>query len=218
MNVQSIKRSYRSCTGYFASLKNKKQIIFASTLERKFFLLLEFDDDVVSYVEQPFKLYYELDEKKTRYTPDVQVVLYKDGSQVVYEVKYQDEIDSDPDLQYKLVVLEEAIRQQKSLPFKVFTDTQIDETYLDNCRFLYQFRNTIPNDQLLIQLKHFIEQNTSSISIQEVIEATTSEKMQRLVAIQQLWYLIFKNRDWIDMKKKLTMATIIQAKGALWLK
>ena len=43
MSVRQIKKSYISCTGYFASYKNKTQIAFESVPERDFYMMLEFD-------------------------------------------------------------------------------------------------------------------------------------------------------------------------------
>ena len=56
MPVRKIKKSYISCVGYFKSYKNNKQLAFESILERDFFTILEFDDAVVSYEEQPFQI------------------------------------------------------------------------------------------------------------------------------------------------------------------
>ena len=58
MPVRKIPKNYRSVTGTFPSYKNKRNIFYESLLERDFYLLLEFNDDVDSYEEQPFKIYY----------------------------------------------------------------------------------------------------------------------------------------------------------------
>ena len=82
MSVRKIKKSYISCTGYFSSYKNQQHIAYESVLERDFYMLLEFDKDVLSYHEQPFRIYYELLGKQTRYTPDA-LVIYNNGNQKV---------------------------------------------------------------------------------------------------------------------------------------
>ncbi|MDD2640815.1 MAG: Tn7 transposase TnsA N-terminal domain-containing protein, partial [Arcobacteraceae bacterium] len=120
MPVRKIKKSYISCVGYFKSYKNNKQLAFESILERDFFTLLEFQNSVVAYEEQPLKIQYKLKTKNTRYTPDV-LVTYNDGSQKIFEVKYQSDIDSDPKLQHKISVLKEEIARQMSLPLETFT-------------------------------------------------------------------------------------------------
>ncbi|UCM99797.1 hypothetical protein LCX93_09720 [Sulfurimonas sp. SWIR-19] len=63
MSVRKIKKSYLSCTGYFASYKNKNQVAFESVLERDLFMLLEFDTNVVKYEEQPMQVFYPFNDK-----------------------------------------------------------------------------------------------------------------------------------------------------------
>ncbi len=50
--------------GKFPSLKNGKPVWWESQLERDFLYLLEIDDDVVSYYEQPLRIPYRLNGKK----------------------------------------------------------------------------------------------------------------------------------------------------------
>ena len=50
---RKIKKSYRSITGHFPSIKNNTSISFESKLEKAHFLFLEFDNEVISYQEQP---------------------------------------------------------------------------------------------------------------------------------------------------------------------
>lgn len=50
---RKIKKSYRSVTGHIPSIKNKRSVAFESKLEGQYFMTLEFDNDVISYLEQP---------------------------------------------------------------------------------------------------------------------------------------------------------------------
>ena len=59
MGVRKIKKSYISSTGHFKSYKNDKLIEYESILERDFYMTLEFDDEVLSYEEQPLRINYE---------------------------------------------------------------------------------------------------------------------------------------------------------------
>jgi TnsA-like endonuclease N terminal len=208
MSVRKIKKSYRSCTGYFASYKNNKQISFESVLERDFFMLLEFDKDVVSYIDQPFRIFYELSNIKTRYTPDV-LVTYVDNTQKVFEVKYQNEIDSDIQLQHKLSILKDVIWQQKSLLFDTFTDKGIDSTFIDNAKFLYKFAFLPKNHNLTSKIKEILSDNKMGISVQNILKTISTNKYEYLPLIPYIWFEVFINIDLVDMYKKLTMSTII---------
>ena len=50
---RKIQKNYRSITGHFPSIKNNTSIGFESKLEKAHFLSLEFDNEVISYQEQP---------------------------------------------------------------------------------------------------------------------------------------------------------------------
>jgi len=51
-------RGTKKQTGLFPSEKNEKTIEYESSIELDYFYLLEFDEDVVSYEEQPFSIHY----------------------------------------------------------------------------------------------------------------------------------------------------------------
>lgn len=208
MSTRQIKKSYRSCVGYFKSYKNSQQLAFESILERDFFMLLEFDETVISYEEQPFQIKYQLKETMTRYTPDV-LVTYRDGTQKVFEVKYQNDINSDPALQHKLSVLKDAIQDQKKVCFEVFTDEKVDQAYLKNCVFLYKNAFIFHNDEITTLVVDTLNQQTQPISIQELIEMMTPLPMEQLRILPYLWHEIFKNPSLIDMKLSLKKSSLL---------
>lgn len=213
MSIRKIKKSYISCTGYFASYKNKSQIAFESVLERDFYMILEFDDNVYTCKEQPLQISYEyFNGKNRRYTPDT-LVTYKDGTQKVFEVKYQNEIDGNEELQKKLELLKNEFRATYNYEFEVFTDAMIDKTYLDNLKFLYKFVFIPPNDSKT-NIVHEIISNQKTIRVKEVLNEITSDKMIQLEYIPYLWNFLFKNKTFVNLSEKLTMNTIISSKGS----
>lgn len=209
MSIRKIKKSYISSTGYFKSYKNNKQIAFESILERDFYMMLEYDNDVESYSEQPFRLYYELFGKRTRYTPDT-FVKYINGSEKIFEVKYQKEILEDIDLQAKLKILKNVIAEQKSLPFEVFTDEHINDIYLNNAKFIYSFAFIPKNINLTSNIKSIINQNKNGITAKHILETISSKKSTHLLYIPYIWGEVFKHTNLVNMYQKLTMNTILQ--------
>lgn len=209
MSVRKIKKSYISCTGYFKSFKNQSQIAFESVLERNFYLLLEFDPMVQSYYEQPFTLKYDLFEKKTKYTPD-SLVNYYDGTQKVFEVKYQKDIDRDTTLQEKLKVLKTVLPIKKSLPFEVFTDHDIQDVYLNNARFLYHYAFLPTNDSYTTKIQIILMNTHDAISVKQLLETVSSHKNDHLNYLPYIWHEVFRNTSLIDMNQKLTMNTILK--------
>lgn len=212
MSVRKIKKSYISCVGYFKSYKTDKQLAFESILERDFFTVLEFDNNVISYEEQPFQIKYNLKGASTRYTPDI-LVIYKDGSQKVFEVKYQNAIDSDLELQYKLTIVKEEILQQKSLPFEVFTDIQLDNIYLKNCIFLYKFAFLTENTKIQTNIQNALKLKKEPLSIRAFIEELSPEQSCQLQNLPYLWHEVFKNLSLVNMQQPITMSSLLQIRN-----
>lgn len=212
MPVRKIKKSYISCVGYFKSYKNNKQLAFESILERDYFMLLEFEQDVVSYEEQPLKIKYNLKAKNTRYTPDV-LVSYQDGSKKIFEVKYQSDIDSDTKLQHKISILKEEIARQMFIPFETFTDAQIDQIYFKNCVFLYKNAFISENQIMTNKVLENINKLSEPISIRSFLELLSTKQTEQLQFLPYIWHELFKNNALIDMNEKITMSSLI-TKGA----
>lgn len=78
--------SKRYKQGKFWSKKNQKEFIFRSAYEFGYFILLEEDIDVVSYIVEPFQVHYRFKGVNRKYWPDL-LVLYRDGSMKILEVK-----------------------------------------------------------------------------------------------------------------------------------
>lgn len=208
MPVRKIKKSYISCVGYFKSYKNNKQLAFESILERDFFTLLEFQQNVLSYEEQPLKINYQLKASNTRYTPDV-LVTYDDGSKKIFEVKYQSDIDSDPELQYKISVLKEEIAKQMSIPFETFTDIQIDKIYFKNCVFLYKNAFISENDAITAKILLTIANLSAPITVKSFLELLSSNPIEQLKFLPYLWHEICKNTSLINMYQPITMSSLL---------
>ena len=212
MSVRKIKKSYISCTGYFASYKNKTQVAFESVMERDFYMILEFDDSVCKYEEQPLQINYEyFNGRNRKYTPDT-LVTYKDCTKKVFEVKYQSEIDNSPELQKKLELLKSEIKTLHNYDFEIFTDTMIDKVYLDNLKFLYKFVFIPSNDSKTNMIKTIIDTH-HSIKIKEILTEITPDKVIQLEYIPYLWNYLFHNKSHINLYEKLTMNTTVSHQG-----
>ena len=85
------KKTFMSVTGYFPSKKNSRSIFFESMLEKKLFLSLEFDENVLNYLEQPVIIEYTNKNRKTTYCPDC-LINYKNSKSKLVEVKYSSKL------------------------------------------------------------------------------------------------------------------------------
>ena len=130
MPVRNIPIQNRSVAGYFYSHKNKKTIAFESQLEKKCYIMLEFDKTVRSYEEQPIKI--------DLYVPDI-LVDKIDNSKLLIEVKYSKEIqETNQKLEHKFKTVRSFCKEKK-WEFKIFTEKDIKQPYFDNISFLYRY-------------------------------------------------------------------------------
>lgn len=72
--------------GKFPSRKTGRMVHWESLLERDAALLFEFSPGVISFREQPCKIFYNLDGRIRRYTPDFEITL-TNGEILIVEVK-----------------------------------------------------------------------------------------------------------------------------------
>ena len=212
MLMRKIRKSHISVTGYFSSYKNKRQINFESKLEHDFYLLLEFDETIKSYQEQPFKVYYIYQDKKRRYTPDT-LVNYIDGIQKVFEVKPIFKIQNDVELQEKIELQKQKIKEEKNLELCIYTDENINRIYMDNIKIIYNLAFIKENKEIQDRIKNKLLKLNIPLPIKELLDKLTSNQSDRLKYIPYLWNLVFNNPECIDFTKKITMASIINPKG-----
>ena len=211
MNVRKIKKSHISVAGYFSSYKNKRQINFESKLEHDFYLLLEFDEQVKSYQEQPFNIYYTYQDKKRRYTPDT-LVNYIDDTQKVFEVKPIFKIQNDIELQEKIELQKQKIKEEKNLELSIFTDANINKIYMDNIKIIYNLVFIKENKEIENKIKNELFKLNIEIQIKELLDRITNNQYDRLRYIPYIWNLVFHNPRCVDFTKKITMVSIINPK------
>jgi len=191
MPVRKIPKNYRSVTGTFASIKNKRNIFYESLLERDFFLLLEFDKTVSSYEEQPIKLYYDRYGKKTKYTPDCLVYYNNDKLPCIHEVKFSNEI-----------------KEKKVFLRQKFEEMDIDEIYLDNIKFIYNY-SVIRNETKIKYFKTLFKK-FDEISYIDFLNQYSTNRYEQAEAIPYIWYLVLQNFLEIELTKKISKETILK--------
>lgn len=204
MPIRHIKKSHRSVTGHFMSRKNKRHIGFESTLEHDFYLTLEFDPSVVTYEEQPFKIQYECDGSNRFYTPDC--LVQDKHSTIVYEVKYQNELDQDSELRKKYECVKRYFQKNGQI-FHFFTDQSVSQIYLQNLKFLYKFAFLKKTEQAYNDISHAYGNLVISTSIQEFLASIAPTVADQQTTLPYLWNFLSINPHLIDLKQKLSMHT-----------
>ncbi len=131
----------KKLTGVFPSIKNQRLIVFESLPERDVFYLQEFDQDVISYQEQPFTITYCFSNRRYRYTPDL-LVVRKTKTQLI-EVKPKKELSKILNDDFKKKKFDAAAKYCISNgydEFRVITDEEVRQgNFLTNIKFLYSY-------------------------------------------------------------------------------
>jgi hypothetical protein len=103
----------RKNIGKTPSLKAGRPVWWESLLERDYIVLLEFDPDVITFGEQPFRVRYSFEGRVRHYTPDF-LVERKNKWQVV-EVKSKEKASSEDFRLFRLSAEPEILKGARKL-------------------------------------------------------------------------------------------------------
>jgi TnsA endonuclease N terminal/TnsA endonuclease C terminal len=215
MPVRNIPKNHRSVTGFVASRVNANQVAFESTLERDFMLLVEFDQDVLSYKEQPVRIdYLSADGQARHYTPDI-LVTYRQTSTsttsrppLLVEIKYRSDLFAGwRELKPKFRAARRYATEHSWI-FKIITEVEIRTPYLKNVKFLRQFqhRSVDPADANLLLQK---VSDLRSTDPESLLSAICPEVHSRAQFLPTLWQLIARRAIGADLNCPLTMQSPI---------
>lgn len=128
----------RNIKGMFASRKMGGPVYFDSLIERDFIYLLEYEPHVIYFKEQPFKIQYQVNGRRRRYTPDFHFIY--NGIDIVAECKPVNKMD-EKENQQKFTAARTWCAEQPGHPiFKVITDSALRHGYfLANVRAMHNF-------------------------------------------------------------------------------
>lgn len=197
-----------SLTGLFHSSKNNRQIQFESSLELDFAEILEFDQKVETYLEQPARI--ELAEGW--YYPDF-LVKYTQYSKTqhdiedsFFEIKYSDEIERKKDYyESRFAEISEKCRGL-GFEFHVLSEEDIRNDYLENVKMLNYYKHKEVDKIILDMVLDYlsIKRISSPREIQSSIKGGLYEKSHTLFVI---WHLLANQRLFADLYSKLNMDT-----------
>lgn len=174
-------------TGFFASQKNEKHVVWESQLERDVCFLLEKDTSVISYETQSRTFVYIDHGKERTYTPDF-YVRYADGKDNYLEVKPQKFVKKFKE--DKKLILEEIC--ENNIPFKIITDIEIRCGYfLENIKFLEHYSEKI------------VSEKTVEIINQLYQKRVSIKQLAKLVPLTEIYQLIYSDFFDVDLNHQL---------------
>ncbi len=136
MPVRTVSNRGGNIIGKFPSIKMRRMIAFESLIERDFIYLLDYDEDVEWFEEQPLTIEYQHEGKARHYTPDFHLI--ECGEHVLIECKPECFTDKDEN-RHKFAAASKWCREGGWI-FRVVTDREIRTGFrLHNVRLMTRY-------------------------------------------------------------------------------
>lgn len=216
MPVRRIPKNYVSVTGRFASCKNGRALGFESLLERDYMLLLEFDDEVVSFEEQPVQIAVPKGDRRagTQYVPDV-LVHYKpspDGTakpSVLAEVKKTSDLKVNAAKYAAKFAAATSFAEGRGWVFRTVSELEIRTPRLENLKFLREFRLAERDPKLAGLILSGLSAVGIMLPISVMIDELFPTESERLNGLPVLWQMIASNEIGADLDQPLNNESMI---------
>ena len=178
--ARKIPRRYTGVSGSFPSIKNQRLVSYESPNERDYMLLLEFDDAIDRYVEQPIRIPYTLSSEKgnrqSRYTPDILVYFLTEScgnvrSPELIEVKLKEELKRKEEEQALKFAAAKAVAESHQWVFKVVTEDHFRGPIRENADFLYQFKSNQPVYPIEDEVINFVTRHREPVPGTDIFDA-----------------------------------------------
>ena len=208
---RKIKKNYRSITGHFPSIKNNTSIGFESKLEKAHFLALEFDNEVISYQEQP-QIEIFFNGKNQIYSADCYVKRVENSSKKdsIVEVKYTNEIEKRKDYFEKRFEAATISANKLNLDFEIYTEENHSEIYLDNLDFLYRYKLYPIENKYENQIINLVKKN-KKISAFDLANLISQNPLEYGLISNCIWDLVCKEKLRSDLlSAKVTMNSFVE--------
>lgn len=212
MERRKIKPNDRSLTGSIVSSKNEGQVNFESSLERDYLIILEFDDNVESYIEQPLGIEYISDNGIRKiYTPDV-LVTFKKGTNLkpwLCELKYRQDLRENFSIYKTKFKAAKKYAAEKGWEFCLI-DESIRGNLLNNAKFLLNFKDrefnsAIKDDVLEVLIK--IQKEKNSFTHRSFREEFGQSFEVKAIGVAEYWRLVWNKTILFDYNEKISLDT-----------
>lgn len=213
--VRKIGLGRRALAGLMPTAKGHLERLarFESSLERDFFVLLEFNGDVIRWDPQPIRL--EVPETGRNYVPDVLVSFVGPSGdigqpeRVLYEVKYRDELRRHwPVYRARFRAARRYARAQ-GWKFRIITEREIrGGGLLWNAKFLLPYLYDEVEAAEWILLTQTIKR-LGTTTPSKVLDACAKDTWERARLLNALWHMVACRDVATDLRVRLTMNSAI---------
>ena len=209
MPVRKIRPSYRSVTGFIVT-EHKEKASFESTLERDLLILLDFDNQVLRFEEQPVKIEFTHEGKSRSYVPDVRVEFRPeaDTPTSLCEVKYKRELKEKwAELKPKFKAAKQ-FAESRGERFCILTEQQIRTPFLKNATFLKQYKQLperLEQEKQIVDTLFELREATPAM----VLAAIYRDKWNQARLLPYLYKLVANGTIYCDLSVPMTMSSEI---------
>lgn len=219
MPVRKIPKNYLLVTGDFSSKKNGRSLGYESLLERDLMILLEFDDTVKGFEEQPARIPFKVDGKpKKSYVPDILVHYHpaKSGAQprsVLGEVKDSADLKKNKAKYAPKFNAAAQYAEERGWEWRKFTEKDIRTPFLENLKFLREYHESKPDAALQQEVISALENSRGSLTVDTLLQKLCPTDERTLLVAPAIWYLIAAKKISTNLKKPLDMNSKLSLSG-----
>jgi hypothetical protein len=204
MPVRKIPKNHLVVTGAFSSRKNAEMHGFESLLEKEFMLLLEFDNSVASFEEQPLTI--PIPGVTRGYTPDFVVHYHADHEQKrsqLVEVKSTDDLKRNAEKYSKKFEIAMSFANDHGWDFQIITEKDIRTPRLGNLKFLREYRNISPLPEQCRQITEIVSKANTHTSVEALLDQLGVEDYERLHLLPTIWHMVVVGKLKVDLDSPL---------------
>lgn len=211
MVARRIKINRRSVTGFFPSPKAGRMLAFESTLERDFFVLCEFDNDVAFVDEQPVVIPYARAGRWYSHVPDALVTFTCERRPQLVQVKYRSELFKKWSLIHPALRAAARFARKRGWTFKIWTEHEIRTPLLKNVAFLLPLRSQ-PMQRSDVELALDTIEGLPEPTISLLLQNLEARGVSPAKARSLLWATIAHQLVDVDFAKPMTGTTKLQTR------
>lgn len=209
MPVRKIPKNYLTVTGGFASRKNGRMMGFESLLERDYMILLEFDDAVERFEEQPLKIPVKKGVKP--YVPDI--LIHFNGSDrqlrrpLLAEVKHTSDLARNRE---KYDPKFERVREyatDRGWDFRIVTEKDIRIPRLSSLKFLRDYLHSAPEPWQADCIIDALQAEGRPMSLDALLDRLCKGDSERLRLVPAVWHMAAIQRIAIDLEQPINDKT-----------
>lgn len=211
MPVRKIPKNYLHVTGSFASQKNGRMLGFESLLEKEYMTLMEFDEAVDHFEEQPTSI--PIPGSSQSYTPDLLVHFraIKPHAAIprplLIEIKHTSDLAKNGHKYASKFAAAKSYAEKNGWEFIVITEKEIRTPRLANLKFLREFRNIYPKEGDITAVLEVLKSAKKKLTFHEIKSALHSDTRDVLSWIPIIWHLVITRKLMVDMDRPLTDET-----------